>query len=308
MKSPLFYLLLLFICHTVSSQEKDSIFNKTSVDIVLSKIDSIEDVSVSDSARVEAILEKVDMSEEWDTLKFNPYQRQFKKLPFQIAFRDSTYASPVKRKKIVTSHYGWRRGRPHKGIDIDLVTGDSVMSMLDGVVRFAHYSTGHGKTVIVRHFNGLETAYAHLSKYTVKANDTVKKGEVIGVGGTSGNARGSHLHLVVSYKGDYINPDYLFDFGAENKIRKQHLWITNDWITAYNHSSKKQSKLLFYNTYEEALASHKERAKRKIHVIKPGDTLFAISNTYKVPVVKLCKINSITKKSTLKIGKKLMIQ
>ena len=138
-------------------------------------------------------------------------------------------------------------------------------------------------------------------------NDTVKKGQTIGLGGTTGNARGSHLHLVVSYKGSFINPEYLFDFGKENKIRKQSQWVTKNWAAAHFHSSRKQSSMAFYNSYEEALASQLKQNKKQIHVVKHGDTLYSISRKYNVSLVELCKTNAIAQNGILKIGKKLLI-
>ncbi len=294
MKLTIVVFFISCIYSNIFGQEKDSLINKKNRDSIIlqAKRDS---------------LNKIIISEKWDTLRFNPYGNQFKKYPFKIHFIDSTYASPIARKKVITSRYGWRKGRPHNGIDIDLVTGDNVMAMFDGVIRFVSYSSGHGKTIVIRHYNGLETAYAHLSKYVVKINDSVKKGQIIGLGGTTGNARGSHLHLTVSYKGNYINPDYLFDFGKENIIREQSLWINKYWVTAYFHSSKKQSNLVFYNSYEEALASQKKQNKRKIYTIKRGDTLSEIANKYRVSLAKICEINAISKNSILKIGKRLII-
>ena len=209
--------------------------------------DKFED-SIIQQKKVDSLKDLV-VFEKWDNFRFNPYREELKKYPFHIQFVDSTYASPINRKKVITSRYGWRKGRAHQGIDIDLITGDDVMAMFGGVIRFAGYSSGHGKTVVIRHYNGLETAYAHLSKYAVKVNDTVKKGQTIGLGGTTGNARGSHLHLVVSYKGSFINPEYLFDFGKENKIRKQSQWVTKNWAAAHFHTSRKQSNMAFYNSY-----------------------------------------------------------
>ena len=208
---------------------------------------------------------------------------------------------------MITSRYGWRRGRPHKGIDIDLVTGDTVRAMLEGIVRFARYSRGHGKTIIVRHYNGLETAYAHLSAYAVKVNDTVKAGQMIGKGGVTGNARGSHLHLVTSFEGNYINPEYIFDFGETNTIRRQAFWITEHWVKTPYHSSKKQSELEFFDTYESALAHQKQQNRAKIYVVKRGDTLSEISGKHHISLSRLCKINRIRTTSVLKIGQKIVI-
>ncbi|MWW23593.1 M23 family metallopeptidase [Algibacter lectus] len=246
-------------------------------------------------------------SEKWDSINFDPYRNNIKIQPFEITFSDSTYTSPIDGKKVITSRYGWRRGRAHQGIDIDLVTGDSVRTMFDGIVRFARYSSGHGRIVIVRHYNGLETGYAHLSEYQVKANDTVSAGDIIGIGGKSGNARGSHLHLITSYKGNYINPEYLFDFSESNAVRNENLWVTKKWVTAQYHGSKRQTELELLTTKSLAEASHKEDNRKKIHVVRSGETLSGISDKYRISVSRLCKTNSIRKTSLLKIGQKLVV-
>lgn len=245
-------------------------------------------------------------SEYWDTTVYNPYQNTVTEFPLEIKFEDSTYASPVLHKKVITSRYGWRRGRPHKGIDIDLVTGDSVSSILDGVVRFARYSRGHGKTVVVRHYNGLETTYAHLSHIAVKANDTISKGGYIGKGGNTGNSRGSHLHLVASFKGEYIHPEYLFDFSESNTIRAQELWVTHKWTRAHFHNSRRVSKVSVLTTKEAALASLVKQ--QKVYVVKKGDTLYGISRRNNLSISNICNTNAIKKTAPLKIGQKLILE
>ena len=119
----------------------------------------------------------------------------------------------------------------------------------------ARWNGGHGRLVVVRHFNGLETAYAHLSKISVKPNDTVRAGQVLGKGGATGNARGSHLHFITSYKGVAINPEYLLDFSEERKIRALEIWVTRKWTRPYLHSSKRTTKLELLLSEADALAS-----------------------------------------------------
>lgn len=245
-------------------------------------------------------------AENWDTTVYNPYKETTVSFPFELKFDDTTYHSPVRRNKVVTSRYGWRRGRAHKGIDIDLVTGDSVFSILEGVIRFARYSGGHGRTVVVRHFNGLETTYAHLSKIGVKVNDTVTKGQFIGKGGNTGRSFGSHLHLETRYKGQYIHPEYLFDFNDTNAIRSTDIWITKKWTRPGYHSARRQSKLALYSTKDEALEAIE--AQRKIYVVKRGDTLSRISQRNNVSIASICEMNAIRRNSTLRIGQKLVIQ
>jgi len=177
--------------------------------------------------------------------------------------------------------------------------------MFDGKVRAVKTFPGLGKTVIVRHYNGLETVYAHLSKQVIKVNDTVTKGTIIGKGGNTGNSRGSHLHLIVSYKGVYINPEYLFEFKENNKVRSQELWVTRRWVTPYLHSSKKKSNIILATSYDEAIQN--EEKQKKIYIVKKGDTLSKIANRHHTSITAICKENSIKKTSTLRIGQQLVV-
>ena len=245
-------------------------------------------------------------SEHWDTTVYNPYRDALVQFPLRLNFTDTTYASPVSHKKVITSRYGWRRGRPHQGIDIDLVTGDTLVSVLDGIVRFAKYSSGHGKTVVVRHYNGLETTYAHLSHIAVKANDSVSKGQYLGKGGNTGNSRGSHLHFVASYKGENIHPEYIFDFSPANAIRADELWVTREWTRARYHNSRRLSKVKLLETKEAALASMANQ--KKVYVVKKGDTLYGISRRNNLSISKICSANAIRKSAPLKIGQELVLE
>ena len=244
-------------------------------------------------------------SENWNNKVFNPYKNHTTEFPFKLSFTDSTYASPILKKNVVTSRFGWRWGRAHKGIDIDLITGDKVVALLDGKVRYVGYHSGHGRSIIIRHANGLETVYAHLSKYSVKPNDIVKKGQVIGKGGNTGNSRGSHIHIETIYKGNYINPEYLFSFDEKKEIKKNEFWVTKSWVTPYLHNSRRKSNLVYYDSKEAAEES--DDFKSKIHVVKRGDTLYDISRRYNVSIYRICKTNSIRKNSTLKIGQQLVL-
>jgi murein DD-endopeptidase MepM/ murein hydrolase activator NlpD len=308
MKTLSFCLLFLLSFTSVFSQDENSSKSiKITIPLLTEKHDLVEEIEIPIHRNPDTLNNnKVDIkSEFWDTTVYNPYKDVIVDYPIKISFTDSTYSSPVSHKKVITSRYGWRRGRPHKGIDIDLVTGDSVVSMLDGIVRFARYSRGHGKTVVVRHYNGLETTYAHLSHIAVKANDYVTKGQFIGKGGNTGNSRGSHLHLVTSYRGEYIHPEYLFNFNNTNAIRSEELWVTRKWTRPTYHSSKGLAKLTLFTTKEEALASLEKQ--RKIYVVRKGDTLSRISKRNSTSIAAICRTNKIKSTSTLRIGQKLIL-
>lgn len=242
----------------------------------------------------------------WDHKVFNPYRKKSTSLPFEITFNDSLFAPPVNKKMVVTSRYGWRRGRPHQGIDIDLWVGDEVNTILDGKVRYVGYHGGHGKTIVVRHKNGLESVYAHLSKYLVKVDQEVKKGDPIGIGGVTGNSRGSHLHLEIRYHGKSVNPEYFFEFANETpKIRSEKLYVTRKWVTPRYHRSTRKSNIVLCTTLDEALKLYVP--KKQVYTIKKGDTLHRIANKYGLAVSEICKINSIRRNQVLKIGQEIVL-
>lgn len=267
-------------------------------------INKVDDIKVNDAFDVSPSDDI--MLENWSTNVFNPYKDENIEYPFKITFEDSIYRNPVLIKTVVTSRYGWRWRRAHEGIDIDLITGDDVVSVLDGVVRMARWNGGHGRLVVVRHFNGLETAYAHLSKISVKPNDTVRAGQILGKGGATGNARGSHLHFITSYKGVAINPEYLLDFSEERKIRAPEIWVTRKWTRPYLHSSKRMTKLELLTTKEEAAASLIK--KTEVYVVKRGDTLSHIARRNGTSIRSICVANNIRSNSVLKVGQRLILE
>lgn len=116
-----------------------------------------------------------------------------------------------------TSGYGWRDSAFHRGIDIDLNRGDTVRAAFTGMVRFAGKQGGYGNVVIVRHYNGLETVYAHLWKIKVKPGDIVTSGQLLGLGGNTGHSTGTHLHFEIRFRGVAVNPAYLIDI-KEKKL------------------------------------------------------------------------------------------
>lgn len=243
---------------------------------------------------------------DWSTTVFNTFWDKKLSYPFQIHFEDEVFSSPVDHKMVVTSRYGWRRGRAHRGIDIDLVTGDNVKTILGGKVRYTHTHGGHGKTIVIRHHNGLETVYAHLSEYMVKENEMVKKGQVIGKGGVSGNARGSHLHLEVRYMGESIHPEYLFDFSDETKVRSNDIVVTKKWTTVRSHTSKKQSNIKIHTSIDD-IEDKNDVSLSKVHIVKKGDTLYGIANKNDILVSEICKLNEIPKSSVLNIGQEILL-
>ena len=192
-----------------------------------------------------------------------------------------TYTPPICG--IVTSNYGWREKRMHKGIDIDLNKGDKVLSAFDGKVRIARRQNGYGNVVIVRHYNGLETVYAHLSKIKVKAGQTVTSGQLLGLGGMTGHATGTHLHFEVRFKGHALNPANVISF-TDNKIY-------NDTLTL------RKSKY--------GLAAFPSNA--TVYTVQRGDSWYEIAKRYGLTSQQMKAMNGTDKRFYLKVGQKIRI-
>ncbi|MFC1732330.1 peptidoglycan DD-metalloendopeptidase family protein, partial [candidate division KSB1 bacterium] len=187
----------------------------------------------------------------------------------------------------VTSKFGKRRYRYHFGIDVDLVTGDTLYCAFDGMVRITKISPSYGHVVVVRHLNGLETLYAHLSKILVDTDQLLKAGDVIGLGGNTGRSYGSHLHFEIRYLGAPINPQDIIDF--------DHCCLKRDslFLSGYNF---------------RYLAEIKELKKAKYHRIRSGDTLSRLAGKYHTSISRLCALNGISRNTILRIGRSLRVR
>lgn len=192
----------------------------------------------------------------------------------------------------VTSRYGYRRGRYHNGIDIDLQTGDSVVAAFDGKVRYAKYNdSGFGNLVVIRHYNGLETFYAHLSELDVVPNQVVKAGELIGKGGNTGHSYGSHLHFETRFYDAPMNPEEIIDF-KKKCIRNENLFI---------HAG------LFRPGASPSYASISGGGEA-YYRIRSGDNLTQIAIKHRTSVGQICRLNNIRPTTTLRVGRTLRVQ
>ncbi len=197
----------------------------------------------------------------------------------------------------ITSHFGWRRGRMHNGTDIDLTTGDTVKAAWGGKVRYAKYNDGgFGNLVVIRHHNGLETFYAHLSKHLVVPNQIIEPGEALGLGGNTGHSYGSHLHFEVRFYDIPIDPESIIDF--ENKeVRNENLLVHRGTFRPGAHKSANTS-----NVASSAASGG------KYYRIRSGDTLSAIATRNRTTVSRLCQLNGIRPTTVLQIGRNLRIR
>ncbi|MDR2470223.1 MAG: M23 family metallopeptidase, partial [Tannerella sp.] len=149
----------------------------------------------------------------WDTCWVNPFRSRDVMMPDTFSIDCSSFVLPVTGTLKVTSKYGIRRRRMHRGIDLKVYVGDTVCAAFDGRVRIKSYERrGYGHYLVIRHPNGLETVYGHLSKYLVSENDIVRAGQPIALGGNTGRSSGSHLHFETRFLGQALDPSHLIDF------------------------------------------------------------------------------------------------
>jgi murein DD-endopeptidase MepM/ murein hydrolase activator NlpD len=225
----------------------------------------------------------------WTSQKINPYDLDGAKFKdtLMVHINDSlaniNWTLPVTNTRI-TSPFGFRRYRWHYGTDLKVFYGDPIVAAFDGIVRIVDYERyGYGRYVVLRHLNGLETLYGHMSKTELTVGDQVKAGDEIGLGGSTGRSTGTHLHFEIRYQGNAIDPSSIYDFAEDCLVED---------VYAITPSSFQ------YLAYARKIRYHK---------IRRGDTLGHISLRYGVSVSRLCRLNGISRNTTLRIGRTLQI-
>ena len=209
---------------------------------------------------------------------------------FRIDLRN--YVMPTPSVKI-TDIFGYRpnRRRMHNGLDVKVQTGDTIYAAFDGKVRVTSYQRrGYGHYVVIRHNNGIETLYAHLSKKLVEANDNVKAGDPIGLGGNTGRSSGSHLHFETILMGKCLDPALMFDF-------------KNQKMTGDSYLYRKPGSKYIENGQVKIAGPEK-----KYHKVKSGDTVERIARKYGVSQRRIFELNGLNSKSIIKPGQQLRYQ
>ena len=195
------------------------------------------------------------------------------------------FCMPTTNTKI-TSKFGPRRRRMHNGIDVKVYIGDTIRAAFSGKVRVVKNQgrrVGYGQYIIIRHHNGLETVYAHLSKQLVSEDQYVEAGEVIGLGGNTGRSTGSHLHFETRFLGQPINPALLFDFEKQDVVADSYLFMKGK-----NRNRKINTNVMIAD------------GDTQYYKVRKGDSLSTISRKTGVSIDRLCKLNGITRKTTLR--------
>lgn len=247
--------------------------------------------------------------EYWSSVGANPYAIELSDMPAQwsIWCVDSLdqYHCPYQGEVYYRGKFGMRRGRRHQGVDLPLKKGEPIYATFTGKVRISKYWGAYGNVVVIRHENGIETFYAHLSERLVEAEQWVNAGEVIGYGGSTGRSTGPHLHFETRYKGFAFDPQWLIDFKTGELrhrlfvLKKKYFNIYSNYEQDFDDEAKNE---------EEDKKEDAEREAMRWYTIKSGDTLGGIAIRNNTTVKELCRLNGITTKTVLKIGRKIRVR
>lgn len=203
---------------------------------------------------------------------------------------------------IVTSPFGPRWGRMHYGCDIDLETGDEVQAAFEGMVRISQFHDSYGNVVVVRHNNGLESLYAHLSRRFVSPGDYLEAGDVVGLGGNTGRSYGAHLHFELRYLGHPIDPSLILNHSGKSLKSDRFRLFRGLFDKPANHEIAKSS------VKKGDKKTSAPTASSKYYTIRKGDTLSAIAKKNRTTVSRLCKLNSLKESTRLKIGQRIKLR
>lgn len=196
----------------------------------------------------------------------------------------SGYCHPAKYR--ITSNYGYRHRRMHRGVDLGYPEGTPVAAAWDGIVRISKGTAntgGYGNLVVIRHDNGLETYYGHLSRRLVNPGQMVKAGDIIGLGGNTGRSYGAHLHFEVRYLGNDINPCRLIDFD-NFQLKYDTLYVSGYTVSVPNPAPQ---------TVQQQQQSTRSSGSPQYYRVRKGDNLGKIAAKYHTTVSKIKKLNHL---------------
>lgn len=309
------YLFTILFCAVVALNisAQDLLARQAPTDRRLRTVDSVSlhHLRVIEQSRGLDVTEN-ELYTSWSNAGVHVYGNQPLPDTYQIDLRNFVMPTPSRN---VTSRYGYRSQfrRNHYGLDVKVYTGDTIVSAWDGKVRVVRYDpSGWGRYVVIRHPNGLETLYAHLSKQIVEENQVVKAGEPIGLGGNTGRSTGSHLHLECRLLGEPINPELLFDFPSQDMTGDYYIWHNTNYRRSVNgiaaadaeRQAEEDARLLAAAGGESAPVQN-TIARTRHHKVKKGETPFSIARKVGVSVDQLLRSNGLTRKSKLHPGQLL---
>ncbi len=300
-----FAISMLLAVTSTTANAQDLLARQAPVDRKMAAVDTIMLRNITMREELES--PAADLYANWD----NKYAHRATELPetFNIDLRHFTMPTTS---RVITSNFGSRWGRQHKGLDIKVYIGDTIRAAFSGKVRIVRYERGgYGKYIVIRHNNGLETIYGHLSKQLVEENQEVRSGEVIGLGGNTGRSTGSHLHFETRLCGVALNPALMFDFRAQDVTGDYYAFNKQTYDSESTNATrlrgKQDSSTFASSDSSEDFATNKRTTSGlsdqiSYHKVKKGETLSSIARKRGVTVDKICKLNHISKTMRLRPG------
>lgn len=300
-----FAISMLLAVTSTTANAQDLLARQAPVDRKMAAVDTIMLRNITMREELES--PSADLYANWD----NKYAHRATELPetYKIDLRHFTMPTTS---RVITSNFGSRWGRQHKGLDIKVYIGDTIRAAFSGKVRIVRYEAGgYGKYIVIRHNNGLETIYGHLSKQLVEENQEVRSGEVIGLGGNTGRSTGSHLHFETRLCGVALNPALMFDFRAQDVTGDYYAFNKETYDSESTNATRLRGKQ-DSSTYASSDSSDDYATNKRTtsgltdqvsyHKVKKGETLDRIAKKRGVTVEKICKLNHITKTMRLRPG------
>ncbi len=300
-----FAISMLLAVTSTTANAQDLLARQAPVDRKMAAVDTIMLRNITMREELES--PSADLYANWD----NKYAHRATELPetYKIDLRRFTMPTTS---RVITSNFGSRWGRQHKGLDIKVYIGDTIRAAFSGKVRIVRYERGgYGKYIVIRHNNGLETIYGHLSKQLVEENQEVRSGEVIGLGGNTGRSTGSHLHFETRLCGVALNPALMFDFRAQDVTGDYYAFNKETYDSESTNATRlrgKQDSSTYASTNSSDDYATNKRTTSGLtdqisyHKVKKGETLDRIAKKRGVTVEKICKLNHITKTMRLRPG------
>lgn len=300
-----FAISMLLAVTSTTANAQDLLARQAPVDRKMAAVDTIMLRNITMREELES--PSADLYANWD----NKYAHRATELPETYKIDLCHFTMPT-TSRVITSNFGSRWGRQHKGLDIKVYIGDTIRAAFSGKVRIVRYEAGgYGKYIVIRHNNGLETIYGHLSKQLVEENQEVRSGEVIGLGGNTGRSTGSHLHFETRLCGVALNPALMFDFRAQDVTGDYYAFnketYDNESTNATRLRGKQDSSTYASTKSSDDYATNKRTTSGltdqiSYHKVKKGETLDRIAKKRGVTVEKICKLNHITKTMRLRPG------
>ena len=311
-----FKTLVLTVLIALSSEPvfaQDLLARQAPVDRRAKRLDSVEVKALTERENTHTPAAQI-YGDEWD----NRYAHRATELPDSFVINLRHFCMPTPS-RVITSDFGSRWGRQHKGLDIKVYIGDTIRSAFSGKVRIVRYEAkGYGNYIVIRHPNGLETIYGHLSKHLVTENQMVRAGEPIGLGGNTGRSTGSHLHFETRLCGVALNPALFFDFRNQDITGDHYVFLKDRYESDSQLATLERGKVnggsytrdqvygevgRYNEKAEEAATQNAANTPERVYYkVQNGETLASIAKKVGVSVDAICRLNGFRKDQRVKAG------